>query len=166
MSKVQVDDTSSVHLGDRSLEVYQEIRRESPSQRAREQNAWSVLEYQGGRVDLAKEAWDGLDAFETLICPSLATQQPGTEQSAHKTRPRRKIFDHDRSGFRLDEQNVRIAPTTAIQDSACVFCQVASVEPDGIGKHRDQRNTPPLRSQNISTPTSRAINVPSSLLSS
>ena len=143
MSKIEVDDTSSVHLGDRSLEFYQEIRRESPSQRAREQNAWSVLEDEGDRVDLAKKARDRLDAFETLICPSLATQEPGTEQSAHKTCPRRKIFDHDRSGFRLDEQNVRIAPTPSIQDSACAFCQVASVEPDGIGKDRNQRNTPP-----------------------
>jgi hypothetical protein len=166
MPKVEMDDTSPVHLGDRSLEFDQEIRRESSGQRAGEQNAGSVLEDQGCRVELPKKAWDRLDAFETPICPGLAPQEPGTQPLPHKLRPRRKILDHDRARLGLDEQNVGIAPTTAIQNSAGLFREIASVEPSGVGKSRDQLNVPLLRSQKMSTPKSRAISVPSSLLSS
>ena len=133
MSKIEMNDTASMNLGDRRLEFREEGRRKFPSQRTGEQNTWPILENQGRRVESSKKARNRLDPFETPIRPRLATQQPGPQPSAHIARTRRKILDDDRAKLALDEQNVGIAPTTVIQNSSGLLREIASLLPNRVG---------------------------------
>ena len=166
MSKIEMNDTAPMNLGDRRLEFREEGRRQFPSQRTGEQNAWPIFENQGRRVESSKKARNRLDPFETPIRPRLATQQPGPQPSAHIARTRRKILDDDRAKLGLDEKNVGIAPTALIQNSSGLLQEIASVEPNRVGKPRAHPSVPRSRSQKMSTPKVRARSVPSSLLAS